>query len=57
MFLMLSSVPMFLAEAESASFVAAAMRTGLPFLRWDFTAIVTGVAVIIKRKLFSTVFV
>ena len=37
---------MFLAEAPKASFVAGAKTTGLLFLKWALTAIVTGVSVI-----------
>ena len=56
MFFMLSSVPIFFAEADSASLVETVISTGLALRRCDLTAIVTGVAVIVKRKQFSTVF-
>ena len=52
---MLSSVPIFFAEADSASLVETVISTGLALRRCDLTAIVTGVSVMPQAS-FASVF-
>ena len=45
-FFLFSNFPIFSAEPDNALFVDIAITTGRLFLKWDFTAIHTGVSII-----------